>query len=272
MDVPSKNRGGSWNIVQRNRRSTYTGDKWDILKNDNGGKEGKITSFFFTDFNGGWRVKDLFFEFKNLGVVNEIVIPAKRDWRGEKYGFVYFVNMENPRLLEIKLDNLWLEGRKLKVNISKFHINKQDNSNVIQNRTHRVEAKLIYNNKIKGSSGLPARAPRMEVGGGRSYAEILKPKILNNNTREVSNKEDSSKIVFFSATKEETKKFDKFMVGVVRKPGMAYGVCDSLLEEGIFSIKATPLGPNLCLLEEEVEGDLELLLRDAGEWRKAWFK
>lgn len=36
-------------------------------------------------------------------------------------------------------------------------------------------------------------------------------------------------------------------VGIVKEPELAYGVNQSLLEEGIFMIVATPLGPNLCL-------------------------
>lgn len=47
-----------------------------------------ITSFFFTDFDSKWTAKDLFFEFKELGKVDEILIPPKKDWRGQKYGFV----------------------------------------------------------------------------------------------------------------------------------------------------------------------------------------
>lgn len=55
--------------------------------------------------------------------MNEIVIPPKKDWRGERYGFVRFVNVENERLMEVKLDNLWLEGRKLKANVSRIKRN-----------------------------------------------------------------------------------------------------------------------------------------------------
>lgn len=62
----------------------------------------------------------MFFEFKDLGVIDEILIPAKRYWRSQKYGFVRFVNVEDPRLVEVKMGNLWLEGKKLTANLSKF--------------------------------------------------------------------------------------------------------------------------------------------------------
>lgn len=54
--------------------------------------------------------------------------------------------------------------------------------------------------------------------------------------------------------------------------GHAYGVSQILIEEGIFTVVATPLGPNLCMLEETVEGDLEALLKEGTEWKSRWFK
>lgn len=55
------------------------------------------------------------------------------------------------------------------------------------------------------------------------------------------------------------------MVGITVSPGLAFGVNQSLIEGGIFTVVATPMGPNICLLEETVEGDLEVLLKDGGE-------
>lgn len=36
--------------------------------------------------------------------------------------------------------------------------------------------------------------------------------------------------------------------------------------EGYFSLKATPLGANLCLLEAVDEGEIQALLKDGGNW------
>lgn len=73
------------------------------------------------------------------------------------------------------------------------------------------------------------------------------------------------KSFFFKSSVEELKKFEKVMVGITVTPGKSFGVRQSLLEEGIFSVQETPLGPKLCLLEETVEGDLEVLLQDGGD-------
>lgn len=77
-------------------------------------------TFFFSNFEDSWRAKDLFFEFKGLGDIEEIVIPAKKGWRGKKYGFVRFENVIEERLVDTKLNKIWLEGKKLSANISKY--------------------------------------------------------------------------------------------------------------------------------------------------------
>lgn len=73
------------------------------------------------------------------------------------------------------------------------------------------------------------------------------------------------KSFIFNSSKEGKKKYVKAKVGVTRIPGLAYGVGKSLIEEGIFSIQAVPMGPNLCLLTESVEGDLDLILNEEGK-------
>lgn len=41
--------------------------------------------------------------------------------------------------------------------------------------------------------------------------------------------------------------------------------------EGYFRIKATPMGANLCLLEELEVGEIETLIRGASDWIGKWF-
>lgn len=81
---------------------------------------------------------------------------------------------------------------------------------------------------------------------------------------EHSNLNQVSKTFLYNSNQEERNGFKNAMVGIVKEPGYAYGVSQTLLEEGIFTVVATLLGPNLCLLEETSEGDMELLLNDAG--------
>lgn len=52
--------------------------------------EESVTSFFITEFGGKWSVKDLLYELKEYGELEEVVIPPRRDRRGRRYGFSRF--------------------------------------------------------------------------------------------------------------------------------------------------------------------------------------
>lgn len=110
---------GDWQKVSRKNGKRFV-DKWDIHKNNRGIANNNTTTFFFSDFKDSWRAKYLFFEFKDIGEIEEIVIPIKKDWRGKKYGFVRFIDVGDVKWEETKLNNIWLEGCKISANLSKY--------------------------------------------------------------------------------------------------------------------------------------------------------
>lgn len=89
---------------------------------------------------------------------------------------------------------------------------------------------------------------------------------------ETSHKDEISNTFFFTSSVEDMDRFYRALVGVMKNPGLAYGVAQSLIKEGIFTITATPIGPNLCLMEESVEGYMDLLFKDTSLWKDVWFK
>lgn len=70
----------------------------------------------------------------------------------------------------------------------------------------------------------------------------------------------------FNIESAELKQFEKVCVGVVEKPIMTFNMQEAFHSEGYFGITATPLGANLVLLEEQVEGEIEVLMEEAKEW------
>lgn len=62
--------------------------------------------------------------FKDFGDINEVVILLKKDRRGKRYKFVIFFNVEDERMLAVKLDNIIIGKHKIYTNISKFKITK----------------------------------------------------------------------------------------------------------------------------------------------------
>lgn len=111
----------SWTEVRNklNRRCNNYGSYWV----DSRGKEDQsdhISIFFFTELPEEIGAKDLFEIFKEYGLVVVVMIPAKRDKKGRRYGFVRFRKYGDGRLLAIKLDNIFIKGRKLYANIPRF--------------------------------------------------------------------------------------------------------------------------------------------------------
>lgn len=105
-----------------------------------------------------------------MGLLDEIVIPPNKDWRGEHYGFVRFLKVENVRLLETKLDNLRLDGKKLKVNVSKIARKRQ--GTMFKQASSKSKGICKESAEEKGK-GTDVRGGGIHVHG-KSYAAMLR--------------------------------------------------------------------------------------------------
>ncbi|XP_058776600.1 uncharacterized protein LOC131650917 [Vicia villosa] len=90
---------------------------------DRRGGNGKrrISSFFVTSFPEKYKSRDLYKVFVKYGDIDEMVIPLKKDIRSNIYGFVRYFDVEGERLMAIKLDNIFMEERKIRANIPRFN-------------------------------------------------------------------------------------------------------------------------------------------------------
>ncbi|MCI11838.1 hypothetical protein A2U01_0032940 [Trifolium medium] len=98
-----------WKTVRgRNRQGKGNHQfRFDIATTRNFNKDDNksLTTYFFTDFPDNFGAKSLFNAFHNLGDIMEVVIPAKRDKRGRRFGFARFDRVSEPRKFELELDN-----------------------------------------------------------------------------------------------------------------------------------------------------------------------
>ncbi|XP_058775246.1 uncharacterized protein LOC131649501 [Vicia villosa] len=253
-----------WTTVERNSFRREGVGKWDVARGEGRKTEGAAaSSFFFTEFGSRWKTRDLMFEFKDMRDIDEVVIPSKRDKFGRRYGFVRFFNVEDEKLLGIKLDSLILEGRKLHANPPRFQ------------RKEKETAKTFWK---KGRGG--NEVVRERKGGvvqdhsskawvdKRSFADV----VHNRFERDVSGAVATGiKAVFFAAAKDETNRYSKAFVGVIKEAEVALKIKQIFYEEGLFSIRITLLGPNLCLLEDLVCGEVEALIEERRGWWENWF-
>lgn len=226
------------------------------------GGEGEVTTFLFTEFSEDCGAKELYNVFKEYGNVDEVIIPPKKDVRGKRYGFVRFFDMGEAEFLAKRLDSIFIGRRKLHVNIPKHNRRSVKEQSKGKEAVHHAG----FGRNVQHNAG---RDRRIEVGHGdgwgrRTYAQV---------TTQTRVKQKS---VFthmeYNRKVEDLVRFERAYVGVVGNSGTTYNIQESFILEGYSKIKATPLGANLCLLEENEPGELEFLVKESKEWLEQWFK
>lgn len=58
---------------------------------------------------------------------------------------------------------------------------------------------------------------------------------------------------------------------MVEKAGSIYNIQEAFNIEGFFGIKIISLGANMCLMEEESDGELNTLIVEEKDWIAHWF-
>ncbi|MCH81026.1 RNA-binding protein 25-like, partial [Trifolium medium] len=186
----------------------------------------------------GTLAKAMFNAFYHYGDIMEVVIPAKRDKLGRRFGFARFDQVDEPRRLECELDNIIIGRDKISVNLSRFQ---------------RREEYKCRDDKEAERNGKCAR-----VTDKNTYAQAVR-------TGEVLNEGGRQQLIALSyeADKKDMLRLQKAFIGVVEQPGMTYNIQNAIHSQGYFGVKVTPLGSNLTLLEGQEDGEMQALLEDA---------
>lgn len=258
----------------------------DIAGNWEGSTEGTV-SFFFSDFSDSHGAHKMFRAFALYRKVVEVVIPPRRNKWGKRFGFARFVEVHDPRLFAVKLDNIIFGANKIHVNIPRFGREKPQTAVDMKKRS-------------AGFGGGRPLAPPMVCKewrpvldrpkhGGMTYADVVNTNGKHGRTEEkcfgegctcdngrplVSPFGQAKDVceVRYNNSDEEMELFKKMYVVVVKDVGSTYMVQEWLHMQGVFSIKVTPLGATLVLLEESEEGMIQALLEDAKEWINEFFE
>lgn len=83
-------------------------------------KDAPRTTFFFTNFPENFFAKHMLKSFLHYGEFEEVIIPAKRDKLGKRFGFARAVNVKEPERFVVKLDNIIIGSEKIMVNMPRF--------------------------------------------------------------------------------------------------------------------------------------------------------
>ncbi|XP_058747156.1 uncharacterized protein LOC131620160 [Vicia villosa] len=229
-------------------------------------REGKIafvTSFYDSEFPDTYCARDLFQLFGCEGTVAEVFISPKRNGIGKRFGFARFSEVEDGRLLAVRLDNILILGKKIHVNLPRFArgVGKVGGKSFISTKGLHASSGGFAERKNEGMNF--KKESRRE---NRSYADI----VMGSGTKAA--KMQGYKASFsYNSCEEQKMRLQKAFVGKTILPGAAYNVHVHMEMEGIFAVKVSPLGGNLCLLEELEKGYIEDFLGSNDCWWSLWF-
>ncbi|XP_058726669.1 uncharacterized protein LOC131598038 [Vicia villosa] len=260
---------GEWRRVTHKHRVPSIHLKWDVFpaggRNRNHCEEGvEVSSFFIYDFPDFSTAKDLFELFGCIGRVVEVAISPRRNNRGRRFGFARFKEVEDVKMLGVRLDNVHIAGNKIHANPPRFV-----RGEVLKGVKRRLGTEgrtgpvlLQSTESHKGVFG--------DFGGrkaGRSYADVVQK----------ANVEDGicqnlPCSLSFSSKEEDRKRFSKAYMGRVKTPGSAYNIQTHFDMEGMFAVKVSPMGGNMCLLEDREPGFIEDMIGEGESWWKDWFE
>lgn len=143
------------------------------------------------------------------------------------------------KLLEIKLDCLVLEGRKLFANLPRFQrLGKEgikDNGKAENRREANGFVKEVRNQDWRAKGWVDNRSFAEVIQNQKAYSEV---------------KGESSVLRTFKLCSEEDdlKRYVRAYIGIIRELGMTTELKNIFLEEDIFTIRVTTLSHNLCIL------------------------
>ncbi|XP_058784954.1 uncharacterized protein LOC131659847 [Vicia villosa] len=206
------------------------------------------------------KARDLYDVFKDYGVVDEVIIPGKRDKSGKKFGFVRFFEVVDADNLAVKLDNIFIGKQKLFVNFPRFHRGKE-----VKQGTFAKESVSEENPSKRSHKGAKEGTRDVQsVSQVRSFAAVTR-----NTAGPVLPRQQYLEYVCDTSLVEQ--RFNRAFVGKVREVGMTYNIQDLFDMEGFFGVKVTALGANLCLLEDREVGEVGKLLEFDRTWVDRWF-
>ncbi|CAJ2661781.1 unnamed protein product [Trifolium pratense] len=133
--------------------------------------DGPQVTYFFTDFPESFGAKAMSNVFQNYGDIVEVVIPARRDRRGERFGFARFEKVTDIRRFEYELDGIIIGRDKISVNISRFQRPERQHDQSKgdgENKATRT-TKKDHNRGSKTDNNLA-----VQRGGSNSYANAVK--------------------------------------------------------------------------------------------------
>ncbi|XP_058725835.1 uncharacterized protein LOC131597141 [Vicia villosa] len=222
----------------------------------------EITSMYVFEFSEESTTKELFDLFGCIRSIVEVAILPRRNNFWNRSGFARFVEVSDGRYLAVHLDNTIIAGKKIHVKFARFNRGQVRGDRrfggTVMGKHGRIQVRVAD----MGKDNTRSDSKRMD----KSYAEVAVNAPIVSGVKGVLNYR-----LRFQSSEERRGRLAKAYVGNVCIPGSAYNIQTHFEMEGVFGVKVSPLGGNVCLLEESEEGFIEDLIGEGKSWWKSWF-
>ncbi|GLT95391.1 hypothetical protein SLE2022_130750 [Rubroshorea leprosula] len=256
----------------------------------------QVTTYFFYDFPADRSVKDMWFCFWSFGKVADVFIPARRDRRGRRFGFVRMAEVSDAKDMEHRLNQIWLGSYHLKVKLAGNM--KRERGVFATNQNRQVEkkwirrerkvtpevtyAQVVAGNVVASEEGMSSNNDVRQVEstkGMESVVEVVQETIPERSTvplisdgrveERFSSKTDL--VLEFSPNDEEVAWLKRSMVAMVRSLDMVKKIQNRLDVDGLL-VNVALLGGHHVILVDYSEGCLEEFISHNSELVDSWFE
>ncbi|XP_057419154.1 uncharacterized protein LOC130713399 [Lotus japonicus] len=239
--------------------------EWQVVK---GRRRRSLTSYFFSHFPENFDAKAMWEVFKLYGDVDEVVIPAKRNKEGLRFGFARFWDVMDPKQMERKLDNIIIGCNKLYVNLPRF---KKEETNRESGRMD-VQATKADRGKIIQKKMPAMDREKMECQAqkrpGRSYKEVLE-----NVKGYVEVPVEPKEVERVIEIEEEVAPWLKnSWIGRLKRVDLLNSIPELFILEGINCVRVKYMGDNLVLITGVEGSKIKEIWKQADGWLNDMFE
>ncbi|KAF1890247.1 hypothetical protein Lal_00025580 [Lupinus albus] len=211
------------------------------------------TTFFFTNIPESHGISEMWTVFSKWGSVGDVIIPQKRDKRGNRFGFVRFKQTDEDDKLLKSLEQVWIGNYKIKINIPRFK-RKEDRKFKGVTSTRSILQPVGFQSKMINREG-----------NHSSWKDIL----LNCSSFPATTKKQVPKYIVPKSCVEH---FNKQWVAEIHRWDDVYNLQEILNRKGIFSVQTTHMGGKLFLLKSVGKEEVDQIFKNEEQWWKSIFK
>lgn len=243
-----------WKMVRRKR-----GESGEQRK-----KEGPMT-FFFRNFPEDCTEGQLWRRFEEVGKVEDVCIPAKRDKSGKRFGFVRFARREESRGILERLNKVWVGSYVIRAFIPRFVRPSE--------KARGWKAKEVRSNRVS-TVGDGGGVAGMSGVGRASFVDMLKGgtgdvKNANHNKRR---DKEAGKGWEFTSLEEEGGWLVGALTGRLKDDFLWKFHGEEIQNECFGKLLVTNMGDRMVLLRSETNKSTEEVIEGLGEWAAYWLE